>query len=184
MSFQQRFLRIAIAVGLGLTLTACQDATLDRNKPDEDESAIPASSLNRGLTLAQLTGGDLGIGGGYLLAAAPDKIRQREHDLAMKAAHKGEQSPAPLESVRDTETADLNKDGFVTLDEVVAMARAGLREEEIVERLKRTNYVFQMTLEQERYLTDRGVGQTVVNALHRLSVGTSPAKPTTAPISA
>src|SRR5579862_5906957 len=37
--------------------------------------AVAAASVQRGATLADLTGGNLGLGGGFLIGAAPDKIR-------------------------------------------------------------------------------------------------------------
>ena len=122
--------------------------------------------------MVDLTGGDLGIGGGFLLGAAPEKVENHMKDEALAAAQKAEQSPAPLQRVHDAQTADLNQDGYVTLDEVLAMARAGLNDAEISQRLRRTGYIFHMTPMQERYLTDRGVNDAVIETLRELSKGT------------
>src|SRR5207244_4438276 len=104
----------------------------------------------KSLSLAYLTGGDLGIGGGFLIGAAPDMIKEHRHSQAVASAEKAEQSPATLQLVHDSTTADLNKDGFVTLDEILALVRSGLNDEEIQDRLKKTGFLFQITPEQER----------------------------------
>ncbi len=83
----------------------------------------------------------------------------------MTAARNAEQSPARPLNARDATTADLNGDGFLTLDEVLAMSRAGLSDQEIISRIRGTGFVLHMTPEQERYLTDRGVSGQVTAAL-------------------
>ena len=131
--------------------------------------AIPAASIARGMTLAELTGGDLGIGGGFLIGAAPDKLAQHAHQQAVAASERSEQFPAEMLAVRSTAGADLNNDGFITLDEILAMSRAGLNDAEIADRLRKSGYIFQITPEQVRYLTDRGVDQAVVETIQELS---------------
>jgi hypothetical protein len=125
--------------------------------------------LEKSISLAYLTGGDLGIGGGFLIGAAPEKIKQHLNTEAVAAAQKAEQSPAQPLQTHDSTTADLNRDGYVTLDEILAMVRAGLNDGEIQDRLKKTGYIFQITPEQERYLTDRGVRQKVVDEIRGMS---------------
>jgi hypothetical protein len=153
-----------------LTSTGCQSA-----KPQARQSGAQAkgnvdlaAAVQRGLTVADLTGGDLGIGGGFLIGAAPDKIRLHEHQQALAAAQAAEQSPARLQQVRESTTADLNGDGFVTMDEVLAMVRAGLSEDDVIARLKKTGYQFQVTPQQERFLSDRLVPAKVIAALHEM----------------
>ncbi len=57
-----------------MALIGCQAAK--RAEPVDAGSegrAIPAASLQRGASIVDLTGGDLGIGGGFLIGAAPIK---------------------------------------------------------------------------------------------------------------
>ena len=49
-------------------------------------------------------------------------------DEAEAAAKKAETNPAKPDDVKNSDTADLNHDGFVTLDEVVALEKAGLKD--------------------------------------------------------
>ena len=135
--------------GALVLMAGCQVPRQPDPVEPKDGRAIPAASVECAMTLADLTGGDLGIGGGFLVAASPERIQQRQHKQCLEAAQKAEESPAQLQQVRDATDADLNKDGFITLDEILAMSRAGLSDQEIGDRLRQTGYVFQMTLEQE-----------------------------------
>lgn len=163
------------AIGSSLALAVMASAGgCTFNKPAEpapgsEPSPIAAASLMPGMSLGKLVDGDLGMGGGFLVAAAPDKIRQKDHDQAVAAAQAGEEAPAQMQAVRETTLADLNHDGFITLDEILAMVRAGLSDQEVSDRLIKTGYVFHMTPVQERYLTDRGVSAGVIETLHHLS---------------
>ncbi|MGN6386139.1 MAG: hypothetical protein ACTHMT_07855, partial [Verrucomicrobiota bacterium] len=58
---------------------------------------------------------------------------------------------------------------FVTLDEVVAMKNAGLDDTQMIDRLKATKQVFNLSDEQKKYLTDRGVSQSVVDQMATLN---------------
>jgi hypothetical protein len=57
----------------------------------------------------------------------------------------------------------------VTLDEVVAMDQAGFSDEKILERLRATGQVFELTEEHKKYLTDRGVSRHVVDQMPLLN---------------
>jgi hypothetical protein len=115
--------------------------------------------------LGALIGGAAGAGGGYLVGANWDKITGKKSDEAKEAADRAERSPATPDDVRDARTADLNDDGFVTLDEVVAMEKANLSDAEMIRRLERTNQYFELTGDQESFLRDHGVSQRVVLAM-------------------
>jgi hypothetical protein len=115
--------------------------------------------------LGALIGGAAGAGGGYLVGANWDKITGKESDDAQEAQRRAEQDPAGPEDVNDSKTADLNDDGFVTLDEVVAMEKADLSDREMVRRLERTGQYFELTGEQENYLRDKGVSREVIVAM-------------------
>ena len=115
--------------------------------------------------LGGLIGGALGAGGGYLVGANWDKISGNKKDDAVAASKKAEKSPARAEDVRNSVTADLNRDGFVTLDEIVAMQDAGLADQEMISRLQSTGQVFELTDSQQAYLRERGVDRGVLDAM-------------------
>ncbi|MEA2710045.1 MAG: hypothetical protein QOF78_2646, partial [Phycisphaerales bacterium] len=114
-------------------------------------------------------GGVLGAGGGYLVGAkvqdknnkSDDQVRQE----AQAAAEKAKANPATPEDVKTTNTADLNNDGFVTLDEVAALKKAGLSDKEQIRRLERTQQYFQLTSAQQDYLRQQGVSDQVIGAM-------------------
>ena len=115
--------------------------------------------------LGGLIGGALGAGGGYLVGANWDKISGNKKDDAVAASKKAEKSPARADDVRNSVTADLNRDGFVTLDEIVAMQDAGLADQEMISRLQSTGQVFELTDSQQAYLRERGVDRGVLDAM-------------------
>lgn len=132
------------------------------------------SKNNRGL--GALIGGALGAGGGWLIGANKDKItgkndndRERAREEAIKASERAERNPAKPEDVDRARTADLNDDGFVTLDEVVALRQANLSDDEMVTRLERTGQVFELTDYQEDYLRTRGVSDDVIREMRNMN---------------
>jgi hypothetical protein len=117
-----------------------------------------------------LIGGLIGAGGGYLVGAKmedkdKDKSNTQRRDEAVQAAERAKTSPATVDDVKNSNTADLNDDGFVTLDEVAAMEKAGLSDKEQIRRLERTQQYFQLTSEQQSYLRQQGVSNDVIAAM-------------------
>jgi hypothetical protein len=102
----------------------------------------------------------------YLIGQLPT---QTDPAAASRASQQAQQTPATPQQARQSPTADLNRDGFVTLDEVVALRDAGLDDHEITRRLLATHQVFALTANQEDYLINRGVSRTVVDRLHTLN---------------
>lgn len=115
--------------------------------------------------LGALIGGAAGAGGGYLIGANWDKITGKKKEDAQHANDRAERQPARAEDVEKATTADLNDDGFVTLDEVVAMEKAGLNDSEMIRRLERTGQYFELTRDQEDYLRKHDVSDKVVMAM-------------------
>lgn len=120
-------------------------------------------------------GAGVGLGSGWLVGARKDLIDQKKEQAARAANDRSRRAPATIDDVRKAETADLNGDGFVTLDEIEAMQKAGLSDQEMIDRLQRTGQVFQLDDRQQDYLKDRGVSQRVIDAIHFL--GHNPALP-------
>ncbi len=119
--------------------------------------------------LGALIGGAAGAGGGYLVGANWDKISGKKRDEARNAEERAQREPARPDDVRNASTADLNNDGFVTLDEVVAMRKADLSDSEMITRLQRTQQYFELTSDQEDYLRNQGVDDKVITAMRNMN---------------
>lgn len=130
-------------------------------------AATGAAVGGKNRVLGAIIGGVLGAGGGYVIAAKTDKIDKKEVDAATEASRRAEQSPATAEQARNSTTADLNSDGFVTMDEVVALKQAGLSEDAMIQRLQVTDQVFELTADQQNYLRQQGISDRVLNEMTR-----------------
>jgi hypothetical protein len=119
--------------------------------------------------LGALIGGAAGAAGGYVVGANSDKILGKDHDSAQEAARRSQERPATAQEAMQATSADVNGDGFVTLDEVVAMKEAGLSESQMLDRMRATNQVFELTPDQRQYLVDRGVSHYVVDQMETLN---------------
>lgn len=132
--------------------------------------AVAGAALSKNnRLLGALIGGALGAGGGYLIGVQAEKSDPENRDEAVDAAKSAERNPATAAQARNAATADINNDGFVTLDEVVAMQEAGFDDAEMIRRLRATNQIFELTTEQEKFLTDRGVSQAVVTQMREIN---------------
>jgi len=75
--------------------------------------------------LAALLGGAIGTGAGYLIGAETDWFEDEDgDDAAREAIADAQASPATADDVAAASTADLDGDGFVTIDELQAARRA------------------------------------------------------------
>lgn len=174
--------RAAVAIGLtcsiGLAPLAGGCANLPGGRAAQsaaiaDPAVAPAAAImpKRHLSLGALTGPDNGAGGGYLIGASREKVDQEKTDEARQASERAAKNPASETDALNADTADLNHDGFVTLDEVIAMQRAGLTDREMIDRLRRTDQIFELSPQQQNYLHDRGVTHRVINAMLKMNQG-------------
>jgi hypothetical protein len=133
--------------------------------------AAVGAAVSKNRALGAVIGGAVGAAGGYVIGKNKDKITGRDNDDndVTEAEARSQQTPATPEQARTATTADVNSDGFVTLDEVVALEQANLTDDQIIDRLRATNQVFDLTEEQRRYLRDRGVSQDVIDRLPTLN---------------
>jgi hypothetical protein len=117
-----------------------------------------------------LIGGAVGAAGGYLLGAKTDWFEDDDGEReAREAIDDARRDPATVGDVHDSATADLDTDGFVTFDEMVAMEDAGLTDAQMLERLRATNQIFDLNAEQERALVAAGISPNVVNEMPRIN---------------
>ena len=119
--------------------------------------------------IGALLGGALGAGGGYLIGAHSDKLTGHDSGAAQEAVKRAQANPATPEEARLATTADLNHDGFVTMDEVVAMKRAGFSDQEMLSRMQATGQIFELTPEQQNYLRTNGVDDYVIGQMPGLN---------------
>lgn len=132
--------------------------------------AVAGAALARGNPLlGALVGGALGAGGGYLIGAHIDRVRDNDSEEAIEAARRAQTEPVTAEQARAATTGDVNQDGFVTMDEIIAMDRAGFSNREMLQRLEATGHIFELTPEQEEYLVQRGVSREVVTAMRDIN---------------
>ncbi len=116
--------------------------------------------------MGALIGGALGAAGGYLIG---QQLEKKDRDEAIEASQEAQRDPASPDEALRARTADINADGFVTLDEVVAMKRAGLTDRQMIDRLQATGQVFALNQSQEQYLRDHGVSQDVIVQMRTLN---------------
>lgn len=157
-----------------LPMTSCESLPGDRRTQATVIGGVGGAALGALIArdnrlLGALIGGALGAGGGYLIGAEPDRVREQDQESATRAAERATTNPARPEDVAGADTADLNSDGFVTLDEVVAMHQAGLRDNEMIRMLEATGHVFELTEHQEDHLLERGVSRQVVWAMRDIN---------------
>jgi hypothetical protein len=164
----------AIAL-VGAFLVGCEN--LPGNKPTQGAVIGGASGAAVGAAVGgsknraagAIIGGVLGAAGGYVVGANSDKILGKDKDNAEVAATRAKSNPATAEQARTARTADVNTDGFVTLDEVAAMKDAGLSDREILNRLEATGHIFDLTTEGKQYLRDHGVSENVIREMQNLN---------------
>ncbi len=119
--------------------------------------------------LGALLGGAVGAGGGYLIGANKDRIMGHDQGAAQEAAQRAQAHPATPQEALNAPTADLNGDGFVTMDEVVAMRRAGLSDQQILDKMRASGQVFELTPDQQTYLRNNGVDQYVIDQIPEIN---------------
>ncbi|HYG36721.1 MAG TPA: glycine zipper domain-containing protein [Clostridia bacterium] len=119
--------------------------------------------------LGALLGGALGAGGGYLIGANKDKITGQDQSGAEAAVRQAQANPATPQDALNATTADLNSDGYVTMDEVAAMKKAGISDQQILDRMRATGQVFELTQQQRDYLRNNGLDEYVIDQIPQLN---------------
>ncbi len=156
------------------SLTGCE--SLPGNKKEQGAviggvggAAAGAAIGKNNRILGALIGGAFGAGGGYLVGSQLSKSDKAHHDEAIQASRNAEARPATAADVNNSNTADLNRDGYVTLDEVVAMRSAGLSDQEMIRRLQATGQIFELTTQQEQYLREHNVDNNVIDRMRTIN---------------
>jgi hypothetical protein len=130
-----------------------------------------AALNNSNPLMGLLVGSAVGAGGGYLIGARTDWFEDPDEaeDDARRSVEVAQQQPATAEQARRAQTADINGDGFVTADELVAMEQAGFTEDQMLQRLRATDQVFDLSPEQARELRRAGVSERVISEMPNIN---------------
>jgi hypothetical protein len=135
--------------------------------------AAVGASVTKNRALGAVIGGAVGAAGGYVVGNKTGHIDKKKDNSG--TAPSGE----TVEYNRTGATADLNSDGFVTLDEIVKLEKNGESDEEIVRRISATGLTFDLNDEQRKYLSDHGVSQYVISQLPAVNRSTTTTTRTT-----
>jgi osmotically inducible lipoprotein OsmB len=164
------------AVGSLLLVTGCQELPGTREQQGAAIGGLSGAAVGAAVggsenrLLGALLGGALGAGGGYLIGANTGRVESRDTASATAANQRAQTSPVTVEQARTATTADINNDGFVTMDEVIALHRAGLSDEEILDRMRASGQVFELTSQQRDHLRQQGLSQRVLNELPNINI--------------
>jgi hypothetical protein len=128
-------------------------------------AAAGAALYEDNRALGALVGGLLGAGGGYVVGTQLDK---NESD-AEEAAQRSQQNPVTVDDVQASNSADIDGNGFVTMDELIAMREAGLSGDEIIQRAEATEQVFELNRAQTRELAEAGYADATLDRLEEVN---------------
>jgi MFS family permease len=115
-----------------------------------------------------LIGAGIGLVGGWIIGFALEEWFGWQ-GMDTRAAIEMPMMPATPEQALAARTADLNGDGIVGLDELLAMHQAGFTEAEILERLEATEFIFEVNPAQEEFLISCGVSPGLIRTLPDLN---------------
>lgn len=136
--------------------------------------AAVGAAVTKNHALGAIIGGAVGAAGGYVIGGKTGHLDKN------KAEENAQNNPATTQQATSAQTADVNGDGFVTLDELVALNNAGLTDDEMIQRIAATGLTFDLNSEQIKYLTDHGIRARVIQTLPQINRGGVPV-PTVAP---
>jgi hypothetical protein len=167
---------LSILLLVSLPLASCENLPGSRTQQSTAIGAVAGAAAGAAIAgegnriVGALIGAAVGGAGGYLLGAKTDWFdRDDGDDHAVAAVEQARRNPATSADVRRASTADLNADGFVTFDEVVAMDQAGLGDGEMIARLRATDQVFDLNAQQRQALINAGVSPAVVAEMPRIN---------------
>ena len=109
---------------------------------------------------ATATEGALGAGQGYIVGVAPDLLDGRPlRTIAIDVSTQAETRPqrVDFEPGQTVPTADLNGDGFLTLDEVIALAGSGASPRDLARSIRETGFQLIATRAQLNHMRAFGV---------------------------
>jgi hypothetical protein len=156
-----------ICAGLGLTGCSSAPGTAGQQGAvvGGATGAAVGASVTKNRALGAVIGGAVGAAGGYAVGSKTGPLDKKDNNTA--------NAPGSVNPAVSGDTADLNHDGFVTLDEIVKLEKDGASDDEILRRVQATGLTFDLNDEQRKYLSDHGVSGTVINQLPAINRGYS-----------
>ena len=173
--FYQSGATLCLVSGLVLTTSGCKNLPGTPGEQGAGIGGVSGAAVGAAVggehhrLLGALVGGAVGAGGGYLIGANKDRITGHDTAAAQEAVQRAQANPATPQQALSAPTADLNGDGFVTIDEVVAMKRAGLSDEQMLQRLQATGQVFELSPQQQEYLRSNGVDDYIIGQMPEIN---------------
>jgi hypothetical protein len=149
----------------GLTFSGCSSAPGTASQQGAVVGGATGAAVGAGVAknnraLGAIIGGAAGAAGGYVIGKKTGHIDNKDGNNNSTTT-----APDTAEHAAAGETADLNHDGFVTLDEIVKMEKNGTSDDEMIRRIQATGLTFDLNDEQRKYLTDHGVSSSVIERL-------------------
>jgi len=148
----------------GLTFSGCSSAPGTASQQGAVVGGATGAAVGAGVAknnraLGAIIGGAAGAAGGYVIGKKTGHIDDKDNNNTSST------TTAPGGAVVTGETADLNHDGFVTLDEIVKLDKEGVSDDEMIRRIQATGLTFDLNDEQRKYLSDHGVSSSVIERL-------------------
>lgn len=166
---------IAIIVLAAAIVAGCSQLPYDRTTETSVAGAAVGTAAGAVLSgdddelLGSVLGGLAGAAAGYVIGARTDWFGDGNEQALNSTVNNAQANPATVADVRGSTDADLNNDGLVTRDELIAMSNAGLGSSEIIHRLEATNQVYSVTQAQRQQLLNAGVDPQVVYELNEIN---------------
>ncbi len=172
-----RFIRAILVNMLFVGLVGCEQmssATKNQGAVGGEVSGVSGGSVASQNASGTSFGKSLAPGTSYVIAANGVEDAGWSYGATSPALRNDQSISIMARKVLTAPTADLNGDGYVTLEEVLAMRQAGLSDDEILERLRATNQVFEPTMAQQDYLRRRGISSYVIEQMLNINGGARP----------
>ena len=159
----------ALVVCVGLVGTGCSSAPGTSSQQGAVVGGVGGAAVGASVTknraLGAIIGGAVGAAGGYVIGQKTGPLDNNKREAEERAGT----NPVTADQASGAQTADVNHDGFVTLDEVVALEKNGLSDDEMIRRIRATGLTFDLNEEQRAYLRNHGVSEGVIGALPQLN---------------
>lgn len=161
----------SVCAGLGLSGCASAPGTSGQQGAvvGGATGAAVGASVTKNRALGAVIGGAVGAAGGYVVGNKTGHLDKDKKKTTTTTTPSGE----TIEIQATGATADLNSDGFVTLDEIAKLEKNGESDEEIIRRITATGLTFELNEEQRQFLRDKGVSETVIERLPTINRSTA-----------
>lgn len=106
---------------------------------------------------------------GTIVGALPEYVRNKDRAAARAASAEALMNPAMANQALIAPTADLNTNGFVTVDEVLAIKQSGATDDQLIDKLAATGQIFEVPPMLRNFLWGRGLEERTVATISQLN---------------